>query len=412
MAGTAPPRDPRYELGLLALLTLANGVVAFDRLTVAFLAPYIVKDLGLSNAEVGWLAGALSGAVALSAFFGGRLADSTGKRKAILIACTVLFSLGSGAGGLALTFAVLFAARFVLGIAEGPMVPVSQTVMADTSAPERRGMNMGIMQMAGAFGLGAMLGPIVATQVADSHGWRVALFLSAAPGLLLAAIMALYMKRDPAPDRATAAQGGSALAALAALLRIPNMRVSLGVAALFTAWLVLQNTFLALYLTDVKGLAPTTVGGVLSMGGLAGIAGGVGLPLLSDRIGRRPVVIGATLAGVLCPAALLLLPGDPLLLGAAILIGWLPLGIAPLYCATIPTESVSPAMATTAVGLSMGTAELAGGVIAPALAGPVADAHGLASVLYICIGLALAAMAVALLLQETAPCIRGATGKE
>ncbi|MCP5395427.1 MAG: MFS transporter [Sphingomonadaceae bacterium] len=405
------PRDTRYELGLLVLLTLANGVVAFDRLTVAFLAPYIVADLHLSNAQVGWLAGALSGAIALSAFFGGRLADRSGKRKAILIACTVLFSIGSGAGGLAMSFAMLFAARFLLGVAEGPMVPVSQTVMAETSAPERRGMNMGIMQMVGAFGLGAMLGPIVATQIAETQGWRVALFLSAAPGLVLAAIMFLFMKRDVPPPASVSRETGSVLEALTALLRIPNMRASLGVAALFTAWLVLQNTFLALYLTEVKGLSPTAMGGVLSMGGLAGIIGGVGLPFLSDRIGRKPVVVGATLAGIACPVALLALPGDPLLLGGAILLGWLPLGIAPLYCATIPTESVSPAMATTAVGLSMGTAELIGGVAAPALAGPVADAYGLASVLYICIALALAAAMVALFLKETAPCIVGAPVK-
>src|SRR6478735_12124553 len=130
MATIAPPapRDRGYELTLLLLLTLANGVVAFDRLTVAFLAPYIVSDLGLSNAEVGWLAGALSGAVALSAFFGGRLADRTGRRRTILILCTLLFSLGSSAGGFALTFAALLAARFALGIAEGPMVPIGQTV--------------------------------------------------------------------------------------------------------------------------------------------------------------------------------------------------------------------------------------------------------------------------------------------
>lgn len=405
VAAPPPARDKSYELWVLVWLTLANGIVAFDRLTVAFLAPYIVSDLGLSNAQVGWLAAALSGAIALSAFFGGRLADRTGKRKLLLIACTIIFSLGSGAGGLAMSFAVLFAARFVLGVAEGPMVPISQTVMAETSAPARRGMNMGIMQMVGAFGLGAMLGPIIATQIAEEYSWRVALFLSAVPGLLVAGVLWYFLKPDPARPAAAATDNGSVMEALAALLRIPNMRAALGVAALFTAWLVLQNTFLALFLVEVKGLAPTTVGGVLSMGGLAGIIGGVGLPLLSDRIGRKPVVVGATLAGLLCPIALLALPGDPVLLGGAILLGWLPLGIAPLYCATIPTESVPPALATTAVGLAMGTAELVGGVLAPSLAGPVADAYGLSSVLYICMGLAVAAALFALLLRETAPCI-------
>ena len=403
MATTAPPRDKSYEWTLLLLLTLANGVVAFDRLTVAFLAPYIVTDLGLSNAQVGMLAAALSGAIALSAFFGGRLADRSGKRKTLLIVCTLLFSLGSGAGGLALTFTALLAARFALGIAEGPMVPIGQTVIAEVSQPHRRGVNMGFMQMVGAFGLAGFVGPIVATQLAEDYGWRTAMYLSILPGLVLALLLVLFMRADPKAPPAEAQQQGNFVKALAALLRIPNMRVVLAVAAFITSWLVLQNTFLALFLTEDKGLTPTTAGWVISMGGIAGIVGGVGLPFLSDRIGRKPVMIWGSLACVASPLALLLLPGDPLLLAGAILIGWLPIGIGPLYCATVPAESVSPALASTAIGLSMGTAELVGGVILPPIAGEVADSYGLASVFMICIALALAAALAALFLRETAP---------
>lgn len=396
-------RGKGYELALLVVLTLANGVVAFDRLAATFLSPYIVADLKLDNAQLGLLAGALSGAVAITAFLGGQLADRTGKRKLLLVACTLVFSLGSAAGGFAIGFASLFAARFLLGLAEGPMVPVSQTVMMDTSTPERRGFNMGVMQMAGAFLLGAMAGPIVATQVADSLGWRAAFFISAVPGVVLALIMMALVK----PDRPVAHAAGEAppslLGALGQLLAIRNMRVALGVAALFTAWLVLQNVFLPLYLTNDLALPGPTMGKVLSMGGIAGVIGGALLPLLSDRIGRKPVVISACLAGLLAPAAMLTLPPDSFLLGAAILIGWLPLGIAPLYCATIPTESVPPALATSAVGLAMGTAELLGGVVAPGIAGYAADAYGRGAVFVICGGLALAGAAAALMLKETAP---------
>jgi len=402
------PRGRSYEIGVLLLLTLANGVVAFDRLTVAYLSPYIVADLGVSNAQLGLLAAALSGAIALSSFFGGRIADGTGRRKAILVICTVVFSIGSGAGGLAATFAVLFAARFLLGVAEGPMVPVSQTVMAETSAPERRGLAMGFMQMVGAFGIAGILGPIVATQLADSIGWRHTMFLSVLPGLLLALALVFFLKPDPKQAPPPHPDAANFIAALGQLLRIPNMCVALAIAAMFTAWLVLQNTFLAVFLTEVKGLAPTTAGTVISMGGVAGIVGGIGLPFLSDRIGRKPVMVGAAAAGICCPIGLLLLPGDPTLLGAAILLGWIPLGIAPLYCATVPTESVSPALATSAVGLSMGTAELFGGVILPPIAGGLADRFGLPSVFYICIALAVGAALAGLFLKETAPCIAGA----
>ena len=61
-------------------------------------------------------------------------------------------------------------------------------------------------------------------------------------------------------------------------------------------------------------------------------------------------------------------------------------------------------MAATAVGLSMGFAELFGGVIVPPIAGGVADAFGLNSVFMICIGLALVSALAALFLTETAPC--------
>ena len=408
MATAAPTvRNRRYELGVLLLLTLANGVVAFDRLTVAYLSPYIVADMGISKAQLGLLAAALSGAVALSSYLGGQLADRTRRRKLILITCTILFSIGSAAGGLAMTFAVLFAARFLLGLAEGPMVPVSQTVMAETAAPERRGLAMGFMQMVGAFGIAGFLGPIVATQLAETMGWRTTMFFSLLPGLLLALVMAFFLNPDPKKHAASTDAGTGLLSAIFELVKVPNMRVALAVAALFTAWLVVQNTFLAVYLTDVKGLAATTAGSVIAMGGIAGIAGGIGLPFLSDRIGRKPVMIGAGLAGIGCPIGLLLLPSDPMLLGICVLLGWLPLGMAPLYCATVPTESVRPALAASAVGLSMGMAEFFGGVVVPPIAGAVADSFGLSSVFVICIGLAIAAGVAGLFLRETAPCIAG-----
>src|SRR5690606_8897467 len=100
----------------------------------------------------------------------------------------------------------------------------------------------------------------------------------------------------------------------AELLKLRNMRAALAIAGLITAWLVLQSTFLTLFLTQVKGLAPTTAGWVIGLGGWAGLVGGISLPALSDRIGRKPVLLYGSLAAMLGPIAMLLLPGDPVLL--------------------------------------------------------------------------------------------------
>lgn len=399
----AAPRERSSMLALLIVLTLGNGIVGFDRQTVAFLAPFIKADLGLSNEQVGWTASALSIAIALSSFFGSQLADRSGRRKLVLVACTLAFSLLSGASGLATSFALLIAARFALGATEGPIVPISQTMILHASSPRWRGFNMGFMQMVGAFGIAGFIGPRVATQLGATHGWQTAMFLSIIPGLVVAALMLFLIRPDGKQAPAKAGLRQSPVGDFAELLRVPNMRASLAIAGLITAWLVIQSTFLTLFLTEVKGLTPVGAGGVISYGGFAGLAGGILFPALSDRVGRKPVLVLGSLAAMLGPVAMLLLPGDPLLLSIAMFLGWLPLGIAPLYCATVPSESVSPALVTTAVGLSMGFAELFGGVIVPPIAGRAADAFGLEAVFVICIGLALASALAALFLKETAP---------
>jgi predicted MFS family arabinose efflux permease len=390
-------------LALLIVLTLGNGIVGFDRQTVAYLTPFIVKEMGLSNGQLGLIAAALSAAIALSSFFGSQLADQSGRRKAILVGCTLVFSLLSGVSGLATTFVFLLAARFALGLSEGPIVPISQAIILDSSSPRRRGFNMGFMQMVGAFGIAGFIGPRIATQLGADHGWRTAMFLSIIPGLIVAALMLLVLKRDaPRPEGRRAAQGNP-FADFAALLRIPNMRIALAIAGLITGWLVLESTFLTRFLTEVKGLTPVAAGAVISWGGIGAFAGGILFPAISDWAGRKAVLVLGSFAAMLGPLALLYLPADPTALSWAMGLGWMPLGIAPLYCATVPTESVSPAQAATAVGLSMGFAELFGGVVMPPIGGYAGDALGLQAVFWICVGLALASALAALFLTETAP---------
>src|SRR4029079_15594531 len=110
-AAARPGTGSNSMLALLVVLTLGNGIVGFDRQTVAYLAPFIVNDLHLTNAQVGLMSSALSIAIALSSFFGSQLADRTGRRKAMLVGCTLAFSVLSGASGLATGFAMLLVAR-------------------------------------------------------------------------------------------------------------------------------------------------------------------------------------------------------------------------------------------------------------------------------------------------------------
>jgi MFS family permease len=175
----------------------------------------------------------------------------------------------------------------------------------------------------------------------------------------------------------------------------------MAIAALFTAWLTIQNVFLPRYLTGLMGYTPQTMSWLLSLAGLGGLVGGILIPALSDRFGRRSLTILTSFGSVLVPLALLTVAGAPAILGIAFVIGSLTIGCAPLVCAIIPSESVPPGRMTTAVALSMCTAELIGGVLSPPLAGWAADVWGLRAPFYLDIALALACGVLALGLTET-----------
>jgi hypothetical protein len=107
--------------------------------------------------------------------------------------------------------------------------------------------------------------------------------------------------------------------------------------------------------------------------------------------------------GVILPLGALYFGGSTWILAAIFFFGWALTGLFPLFMGTIPSESVGVRYMTTAMALVMGTGEVFGGVLSPALAGWAADRAGLAAPLWIMFGLCITAGTLALGLSETAP---------
>jgi len=391
-----------YENGLVLMMSLMNGIVALDRTAVSLLAPWIVPEFHLDNTQLGLLASGLSVTIAGSSLLLASLADGTGRRKPILIVMLVLFSLFSAMSGFAAGFVMLLAARCILGAAEGPLAPIGQSVVALESSPHRRGLNMGIMLNLGAGLVGGGLGAYATTHVAAAFGWRPAFYLSAAPGLILALAMVFWMRPPPeAPKTAVAATPGWTGAL--ALLKSRNMLLCLAISGLFSTWLIVQGVFTTIYLTRADGLKPTDVGLMLLLTSPAMALGGMIVPAISDRIGRRPALAVICLVGALAPLAVLFVHGPFWLLTLALGVGLFGGGAGPLYVAVVPTESVPARYAATAVAISLAAGEIFGGVLAPTVAGRVADLTGPGAPFWICAGCAVVSGLLALLLKETAP---------
>ena len=342
-----------YENGLVLMMSLVNGVVALDRVAVSFLSPYIVPEFHLDNTQLGLLASGLSVTIAGSGFLLASLADGTGRRKPIMIVMLVLFSLFSATSGLATGFAMLLAARCILGLAEGPLAPIGQSVVALESSAHRRGLNMGIMLNLGAALIGGGVGPIVATHLADAFGWRSAFFVSAVPGLVLSLALLLWMRPPPEPPRTAPEAKVPGGTGVLSLLGSRNILLCLLISGLYSAWLIVQGVFLPIYLVRIDGLRPTDMGFVVAATSLSVAAGGMIVPAISDRIGRKPALSAICFIGMLAPLAALFVHGPTWLLTLALIVGNFGGGAGPLYVAVVPTESAPARHAATAVAISL-----------------------------------------------------------
>ena len=390
-----------YENKLLLILFFTFGIVFFDRLALSFLFPFVSKELDLNNAQLGMLSSILALAWAASGAFFGAYTDRKGGRKTVLILSVLMFSLCSALSGLVGGFVGLLLLRALMGLAEGPVLPLSQTLMVEASTPSRRGLNMGLLQGSSAGLLGAVIAPPVIVALAVAYDWRTAFYLTCVPGLIAAGLIWLHVKNT---DGGRADEFGAALQTGSrwALLRERNIWLSVLISCVFMAWFVIIISFAPTYLVNAKGFGPGTMSAVMSCMGVAWVIWGFAVPAISDHIGRRPALIFFSFVAACCPLAFLYAQ-SPVVMGGLLLLTYTGLGCFTLFMATIPAETVPRAAMATALGMIMGFGELIGGFIAPTLAGVAADRWGLDVVMWVAAAGALLAGLLSLGLIETAP---------
>ena len=400
-----------YENGILLLLGFTFGLIFFDRNAVGVLTPYIVEDLGLSNAQLGMLSSGLALAWAISAYAFSAWSDRKGSRKPFILLSIIVFSVCSASSGLAGSFGFLLLARVVMGLAEGPFLPICLSVMNEESSPHRRGMNAGLMQNVFAALLGTTLAPIMLTALAQQFDWRITFFLTGIPGLICGFLVWKFM-REPTRHKDAASEEPSAIgeqeghkvsAGALAMLKEHNIRICALIAIFLVSWFLVSLTFLFVFFTSYRGFTPEQTGGIMSVMGFSTMICGFLVPAWSDRIGRKPVMILFTFIGVVTPLAALYFDGPMWVMGLLLFIGWSASGSFALFMGVVPGETVSPKLAATSMGLVVCIGELVGGFASPWLAGVLADQNGLQATMYFTLICAFLSGITALFLKETAP---------
>ena len=392
----------RYETTLVGVLFFAWGTVFLDRMSQFYLAPYFAPEFQLNEARIGTLASVLAITWALSTFVFGAVSDRFG-RKPVLVPAMFAFSLLSWVSATVHSYHQLLLVRALMGFAEGPTWSIMTALIEESSPPTRRGRNIGIVVSAAAL-VGLSAAPILSTQVAARAGWRSAFFVAGIPGLLMAFLIWKLVHEPPAQLREDSEHRKASLVDYVAILRYRNVWLSCIGATGFMSWLFVLNVFAPLYITRVAHESATTAGFLLGASGLGSFFLGFLLPSLSDRLGRKPVLLLMAGMSAIVPLAYLVttLYAHAWLLAAIVFAANTGQGIAALIMVLVPTESVPPPFRATSIGLATLVGEVFGATAAPMLAGLVAENHGLGVTMWLAaVGSGLV-FVVGLLLQETA----------
>jgi MFS family permease len=390
-----------YQVLLVALLGLNFGILFFDRNALNFLMPYVQPELHLSYTQVGLLGSGLSFTWALAAGFVGWLSDKIARRKIIIVVSGLVFSACSVVSGFASGFLMLFGARLLMGLSEGGVMPISHAMVAAEVSPNSRALAMGVTQNVGSSLLGSTVAPLVLVPVALAWGWRHAFFLAAAPGLMSALLILLFVVEREIP-KATPRSSGER-APLVQTLAERNVIACAVLSVVLVSYLVITWAFMPLVLVQYRHINDKTAAGLMAVLGVSSLLASFAVTAASDFIGRKPVMVVMPLVGVALPLAALYYHGPTVVLGAIFFVGWLFNGIFPMFMATVPTESVGPRQVATAMGIVMGLGEILGGVFGPSLAGSLSDVYGLAAPCWLLAVLAVLGTLAALFLRETAP---------
>ncbi|EJY54971.1 major facilitator superfamily MFS [Alicyclobacillus hesperidum URH17-3-68] len=395
----------RYENGVVLMMFFTFGFVFMERLSVVYLFPFLGPDLKFNNAELGLIVSVLAICWSLSGFVFGTISDFIGSRKNVLLPITLAFSLFSFLSGIAKSFGAMLSIRALMGVSEGPVLPIAQASVIADSSEERRGFNMGFVQSS--LGLiGSTVGPLVLTFVATKYSWHAGFYIAGIPGLIMFFVLLFWMK-DPnkrmSKEQLAKHEHRLRREDYPVIFRTRNIWITMAIAALMMTWLFAFTTFAPTFLVEYDKYTGPQMGMITAAMGLGTFFWGFMGPYISDKWGRKPTLVLFSFVAVLSPVCLALIHGSVLVMSVIGFLTCAGQACFPLFMVVVPGESLSPKYVGTAVGLVQMVGELIGGTAIPSIAGVAADHFGLQAPLWIAAAGAAVSGFIAFTLKETAP---------
>ncbi len=268
---------------VLAFLLVVHVIAHIDRNMLLGFSPQITGELGITNAQYGFLAGAVWVlSFGVMAVFMGSLADRFSRTK-VIAAGILIWSVCTAASGAAQNFEQMVAARFFVATGEAALVPAAVSLLAELFREDRRGGAMGVFFMGIPLGVG--LAFLLAGTVGATFGWRSTFTVLGIIGAVLA-LPALLLKDRR--DGSAAEHGAPFFQQMRAVLGA--VRASPTVMFTIIGFVLAHLVFVGIYFTQLwlvreRGFDAAGIARQIGVIGLAfGVLGSVVGGVLSDRL--------------------------------------------------------------------------------------------------------------------------------
>lgn len=209
-----------YRNYVLIILTLVYAFNFIDRQIIGILSPFIKADLGLDDAQLGWLKGfafaLLYTVVGIPIAW---LADRYNRVNIIAVSLT-LWSGFTALSGFAANFWQLAILRVGVGIGEAGGSPPSHSILSDLFDKTERAKALAIYSLGIPFGIMAAYFAAAFFLDGGSADWRIVIISVGLPGVVLAILLKLTVKE---PMRATVANGPKQMDFMTSVKRLLNI---------------------------------------------------------------------------------------------------------------------------------------------------------------------------------------------
>ena len=384
----------------ILLTSLGHSGTHWSAATFYLLVPFIAKDLGLSYSQAGLFVALFHSGALVANFSSGLLTDITGRRVLLQFISLAVGGLALMAFGFTTHYVVLCAMVLLIGATNNLWHPPAISYLS-SHYPKSRGYALAI------HGLGANIGDAVAPLVAGvlllSFTWQGTAVANSVPILVVAGILLIYLMPHDRPSADGTRRGMGLRDYFIGMLSVIKERAVLGL-CLMTGLRAMAQTgllaFLPLYLANVMEIGPLWMGVTLmgmQVGGMIAtpIAG-----ILSDRIGRRSVVVAGLSSTTILIIALTFVTNDIAYIVGVSVLGLSLYAVRPVvqsWMLDLTPDRLGGSATSLMFGMQSGLA-----IIMPIIGGIIADAYGLKAVFYFIAAAMLAANVVAMTLTRDA----------